>query len=47
MAERLGFKKVYWSAPSPWYYSADELVYYYFREMFAIIDYLPKFVMGR
>ncbi|MDR3643232.1 MAG: YdcF family protein [Candidatus Doudnabacteria bacterium] len=47
LAERLGFKKVYWSAPSSSYYSHDELAYYYFREVFAIIDYLPKFVTGR
>ena len=46
LAKRLGFKKVYWSAPSPSYYSSDELAFYYFREMFAMLDYVPKFVFG-
>ena len=47
LAGRLGFKKVYWSSPSSAYYSADELAFYYFREMFAMIDYVPKFVTGK
>lgn len=47
MAERLGFKKVSWSSPSSNYYSKTELAYYYFREVFAMLDYLPKFVMGK
>lgn len=47
MAQRLGFKKVYWSSPSPDYYSKTELAFYYFREEFAMLDYLPKFVMGK
>jgi uncharacterized SAM-binding protein YcdF (DUF218 family) len=47
MAERLGFKKVYWSSPSPSYYSKTELSFYFFREITAMIDYIPKFVTGK
>ncbi len=47
MAERLGFKPVYWSSPSPDYYAPKELAYYYLREVLAMIDYVPKFVTGK
>jgi len=46
LAKRLGFGPVYWSSPSPGYYSADELAYYYLREVLAMIDYIPKFIFG-
>ena len=46
IAKRLGFGPVYWSSPAPTYYKGSELVFYYAREVLAIIAYLPKFVMG-
>jgi uncharacterized SAM-binding protein YcdF (DUF218 family) len=46
IAKRLGFGPVYWSSPKPVYYKNFELAYYYFREVFAMLDYLPKFVFG-
>ncbi len=46
LAKREGFKKVYWAAPSQTTYRPGELVFYYVREMFAIIAYVPKFVRG-
>ena len=46
MAEREGFKVLYWSAPKPYYYSKKDLLYYYIREDFAMIDYIPKFIFG-
>lgn len=46
MAKSVGFKKVYWTAPSSGYYSHRELRYYYFREFIAMINYLPKFING-
>lgn len=46
LAKRLGFGPIYWSSPSPRYYSAHELTYYYLREVLAMIDYIPKFIFG-
>lgn len=46
MAERLGFKVVYWSSPKPIYYSKSELAFYYMREVFAMLAYVPKFVFN-
>jgi len=46
MAKREGFDPVYWSSPNPAYYSKRELAYYYMREVLAMIDYLPKFILG-
>jgi uncharacterized SAM-binding protein YcdF (DUF218 family) len=46
MAERLGFGHIYWSSPNASYYSFSEHAYYYIREVFAMIDYLPKFITG-
>ena len=46
-AKRLGFNRVTWDSPKPAYYDAKELLYYYGREVFAMVDYLPKFVFGR
>jgi uncharacterized SAM-binding protein YcdF (DUF218 family) len=46
MAEREGLHVVYWSAPKPYYYSKKDLLYYYAREVFAMIDYIPKFIFG-
>ncbi len=46
LARRLGFKKVYWDAPAPSYYSRQELWRYYLREIAAMLGYLPKFVGG-
>lgn len=46
MAKRAGFETVYWNSPSSGYYSRKELRYYYLREFVAIINYLPKFILG-
>lgn len=46
MAKRAGFETVYWSAPEPSYYSSDDLRFYYLREFFAMIAYIPKFILG-
>ncbi len=46
MAEREGFSPVYWSSPDPVYYNKTELAFYYLREVFAMIDYIPKFIFG-
>jgi len=46
LAMREGFWPVYWSSPKPYYYDNDELAFYYFREVFAMLDYLPKFIFG-
>lgn len=46
MAYRAGFSPVYWAAPKPDYYSAKDLRYYYFRELVAMISYIPKFIRG-
>ena len=46
MAKREGFGSVYWSAPKPTYYKKSELAYYYIRETFALIAYIPKFIFG-
>ena len=48
MAKAAGFSPVYWSSPGTFAdYPPGELVYYYLRETLAMIDYIPKFVMGR
>ncbi len=44
LALREGFYPVYWSSPNPTYYSPDELAFYYLREVFAMLDYIPKFI---
>jgi uncharacterized SAM-binding protein YcdF (DUF218 family) len=46
MAKRIGFGPIYWSSPNPTYYKKSELAYYYMREIFAMIAYLPKFLLG-
>lgn len=46
MAEREGFHVVSWSAPYAYYYNKSQLLYYYFREISAMIDYIPKFIKG-
>ncbi len=46
MAMREGFAHVYWASPNPDYYTKSELAFYYFREMVAMIDYIPKFIKG-
>ena len=46
MAKRAGFETVYWSAPVPDYYSAEDLRFYYFREFIAMLNYIPKFIFG-
>jgi uncharacterized SAM-binding protein YcdF (DUF218 family) len=45
-AWRQGFHPVYWDSPQPKYYDTKELFYYYGREIFAMIDYIPKFIKG-
>lgn len=44
IAKRLGYVDVYWESPSSNYYRPSELVWYYGREMAAILAYIPKFV---
>jgi uncharacterized SAM-binding protein YcdF (DUF218 family) len=44
LAKHLGFQEVYRNAPKPSYYSGIDLVYYYVREVVAIIAYLPKLI---
>lgn len=46
MAYREGFTSVYFSSPEPKYYSLKDLFFYYFREMIAMLVYLPKFILG-
>ncbi len=46
LAKRAGFEKVYWSSPAPTYYSKTELRRYYFREIIAMLSYIPKFIFG-
>ena len=46
LAKRAGFRTVYWSAPKANYYKISELAYYYIREVFAMISYIPKFIRG-
>lgn len=46
LAKRAGFETVYWQAPQPDYYHDNELRYYYFRELVAMISYIPKLVFG-
>lgn len=46
MAKRAGFETVYWSAPSSGYYRRPELRFYYFRELIAMLNYIPKFISG-
>jgi uncharacterized SAM-binding protein YcdF (DUF218 family) len=46
MAWREGFAHVYWASPNPDYYTKGELAFYYFREMVAMVDYIPKFIKG-
>lgn len=46
LARRNGFERVYWDSPQAKYYSVEEMSYYYFREMVAMIWYLPKFAFN-
>ncbi len=46
LAKREGFDHVYWSAPQPNYYRRQELRFYYIRELFAMLSYIPKFIRG-
>jgi uncharacterized SAM-binding protein YcdF (DUF218 family) len=46
VAAREGFHPIYWSSPSSSYYSKPELAFYYGREVFAMLDYIPKFILG-
>ncbi len=45
MAKSLGFKEVFWHAPNGEYYPRGELMYYYLREMVAMLAYVPKFFL--
>ncbi len=47
LAKRAGFSEVYWAFPKPEYYKKRELAFYYIREVFAMVSYIPKFVMGK
>lgn len=44
IARKLGFRQVYWDSPDQYYYPDRDLRWYYFREMAAILDYLPRLV---
>jgi uncharacterized SAM-binding protein YcdF (DUF218 family) len=46
IALRNGFFPVYWDSPNPVYYSKKELLFYYFREAFAMLAYMPKFLFN-
>lgn len=46
LAKRIGFETVYWQAPSSGYYQRPELRFYYVREFFAMLSYIPKFISG-
>lgn len=43
-AKSLGFEDVYWSSPDSSYYRRSELVWYYMREMVAMVSYIPKWL---
>ncbi len=43
-AKSLGFDDVYWSSPGSGYYRPGELVWYYLREMVAMVSYVPKWL---
>lgn len=42
VAKKAGFTEVFWDSPSQYYYSDQQLRWYYLREMAALIDYLPR-----
>jgi uncharacterized SAM-binding protein YcdF (DUF218 family) len=44
VAKKAGFTEVYWDSPDQYYYSSDDLRWYYFREMVALLDYMPRLV---
>lgn len=44
IAKRAGFQRVYWDSPTPDYYSTPHLIYYYLREVVAMIVSLPSFL---
>ncbi len=46
LAKRMDFGPVYWSSPNPAYYKKSELVYYFMREVMAMLAYVPKFIFG-
>lgn len=46
IAKRLGFRDVYWDSPDSGYYKRSELIWYYGREMAAILAYIPHFIKG-
>ena len=44
LAKKFGFESVSWSSPTESFYRGDELRYYYVREFFALIGYIPRFL---
>jgi uncharacterized SAM-binding protein YcdF (DUF218 family) len=46
VALREGFWPIYVSSPDFSYYSLSDLIYYYAREIFAVLAYLPSFMFG-
>jgi len=46
-AKRAGFGTVNWSASEPYYHQIGDEIYYYLREVLAMLAYVPKFVLGR
>lgn len=44
LAKKFGFESVSWSSPAESFYRGDELRYYYVREFFALIGYIPRFL---
>lgn len=47
LALRNGFYPIYWSSPNPEYYPKSELFFYYFRELVALISYIPTLITNR
>ena len=44
VAKKVGFTEVYWDSPDQYAYPPGELRWYYFREMAAVLDYIPRLV---
>lgn len=44
VAKKAGFEEVYWDSPDQYYYPEENLRWFYFREMLAMLDYIPRLV---
>lgn len=45
IAKNAGFREVSWDAPEPGYYPTRDLIYYYLREVVAVLAYLPQLIL--